>query len=162
MTKSRISETVELFMFHLVGDLQFHRETRALGAGFEPQLSAITSQNCTRHIHAKPARSRAILKWLKQPLRLGDPRPGVLKMHHGAFLLNRYADLEFPKIALLHGPIAVLRDIQERLEQSMSVRQHPWHLLGKAPTNDPARFYPIRFDHNPKIVENLLQRHRSQ
>src|SRR5260370_34371659 len=88
---------------------------------------------------------------------MGDTWSGIDESNHHGVLIERGSHGQISFMLALHCSLAVLRDVQERLQKRLTVSPDARKILRDLPADGHLGFVERRLDHDSKLVKNRTQ-----
>src|SRR5260370_42143637 len=111
----------------------------------------------TRKIQSQPGRLGAGLKGLEQLFRISDTGSSIDEPNNYGAHIGRGSHGELFLTLALHCPLAVLHNVQERLQKRLTVSPDPWKSVRDLPADRHLDFVERRLDHDSKLFKNRTQ-----
>src|SRR5271165_1161720 len=156
----RITRDEMLFMKHFFpgwNGMQHYREAAALGARFECDVASETLHDRTRHVQSQPRCLSIPRKRTKQILRICDPGSGIFEPNDRQVILDVGCYRESLFRCKLHSALTVFCQVQEGLDQTVTIRPHQRQMFVDPPVQLNVRFAVGRFDQYSEFFEEDRQ-----
>src|SRR4029077_3109063 len=107
-----------------------------------------------RKIQSQPGRLGAWLKRLEQLFRIGNTRSGIDKSNNYGVLVERGSHGQISLILDLHCTLAVLHNVQERLQKRLAVSPDARKNVRDLPADGHLGFVERWLNHDSKLFKN--------
>lgn len=136
---------------------EFDHKRTPLGCRLVTQISSIRSKDGAGDIETQARRSCAWLKRFEQIIRACDTGTGILKSHrdHVVFFNSLYR--ERLNLAVSHGMLAVTRQVQENLQQTVVIGLNQGQSIGNVPGSGTTGIAKRGVHHDPGFVQHHSQ-----